>query len=67
MVVVVEKGVNGFEVGVVVVACLSSELIGKGMVRGEKHLLHIATLCVNKYGKVCANILRSMSTQHSPN
>jgi hypothetical protein len=29
--------------------------------------LHTTALCPEKYGKLCANILRSMSTQHPPN
>jgi hypothetical protein len=35
--------------------------------RLNEHLLHTAALCADKYGKVCANILRSLSNEHSPN
>jgi hypothetical protein len=32
---------------------------------GGEHLLHTATLCADKYGKVCVNILRSLYPTHS--
>ncbi len=69
MVVVVTWGVNGSKAIVVVAVGTSLELIGKGMEGGggRKHLLHTTALCPEKYGKLCANILRSMSTQHPPN
>jgi hypothetical protein len=68
MVVVVARGANGSEVGVVVVTGLGSKSISKQMVGGEKkHLLHTTTSCVDQYGKVCVKILRPLSTQHFPN
>jgi len=68
MVVVVVRDANGFEVGVVVVVDSSSELISKGMVGGGgEALMQTIALCVDKYGKVCVNILRSLLTQQSLN
>jgi hypothetical protein len=68
MVVVVARGVNGSKGSVVVATVSSSKLIGKGMVGGggETLIAHRCIVC-KQIWKFCADILRSLSTQHSPN